>query len=916
MQRAIDKLLSGEAGTAVTGSDRLTAIVIAHRLATVRGSDKIVVVNAGSVEDEGTHAELIARGGRYAQMNDAQRLGTEASAATTADGAVPAGGAAPEDAAAAAGAASAASVAVGGVPGGSPATATALAFDGPGPLAFRKVPVLKALHDRLSFGAPGKEVGTTGCCARPRPDGPEKPLSWDSQEVISLCNALAEMTTDEREAALSWWLGDGYDAAKGDEEAAILPGVVPVALPPSKAMVDEAFAGDLKLEDMQPRAEPTFRTLFVTPVASRNRMLGMLLTASVPPVSMWQVLKYQRTEAFFFVSGVIGCAIAGSVFPVQSVIFAFVLDALFLPDNDQLLADATVAAGLFVLVGVVAGVGFILQYGSFEYIGAKLTSRMRKQVYSAILRQDMSYHDYPFNSVGRLTARLASDAAMVRRSTGERLGLVVQGGTGLIVALALAFAASWQLTLVVLAIGPIIGAVGLTLNWAVNGSTSLVKESLEALSASAYEASANIRTVTALGMEHHVLEQVDRAVRTPLSLAVRIGITNGIAQGLLQLVLFGSYGIVFYVGSLFIQDGLLEFEGLTRVFFVLSFAALSSSSAQDFAGDQAKAESAKRSAFAVFARKTRIDAESDAGLVPEGGVKGRIEFRDVWFAYPARPEVWALRGLNLTVEPGQQVGICGESGSGKSTVIQLALRFFDPSKGQVLLDGVDLREYNVRWLRSQMGLVQQQPELFSDTVMYNILYGNVPEDGAAAHGGDAETGTKDRPGLEGNKPLAELGLGTRPDGSEHPDATAAARVALAHRFTMRKPFKYATPAGVGGTQALSGGQAQRVAIARALIRAAPIFLADEATSALDSVSERKVQRALEHVVSDAKEKGINRTSLVIAHRLSTIRDSDTIVLLDKGKLIEQGTHAELIAIDGSRYRELAVAQDGAEAADA
>jgi ATP-binding cassette subfamily B (MDR/TAP) protein 1 len=549
---------------------------------------------------------------------------------------------------------------------------------------------------------------------------------------------------------------------------------------------------------------------------------------------------------------------------------------------------------------------------------------MRKQVYSAILRQDLSFHDYPSNSVGRLTARLATDAALVRRSTGERLGLVVQSATGLLLALGISFAASWQLTLVIIGLVPILGAVGGLLTWALNNSSTLVKEALEGVTATTYEAAENIRTVASLGMEEHIMGSVERSLEAPRSAAVRIAVTNGVAQGLLQFIIFSSYGLVFLVGAEFIKLGLLEQEALFRCFFVLAFSALSSANAAEFAGDQGKAESAKRGAFALFARRSKIDPQSDGGLVPDT-FEGKIEFRNVWFAYPARPEVYALKDLSFTILPGQQVGVCGESGSGKSTIIQLLLRFFDPQQGSVLLDGRDLREYNVRWLRSKMGLVQQQPELWSDNIMYNILYGNVATAEDAPSGGDtaatagiaaaaAEEGKATRPGMIGNKPIAELGLGILADGTDQPEAVSAATMALAHRFIMRKPDQYASPAGAAGTPALSGGQAQRVAIARALIREdASIFLADEATAALDSVSERKVQKALEHVVETSLEAGRKRTSIVIAHRLSTIKDSSKILVLDKGALVEEGTHHKLIATKTSLYRDMAVKQDGASA---
>jgi ATP-binding cassette subfamily B (MDR/TAP) protein 1 len=259
-------------------------------------------------------------------------------------------------------------------------------------------------------------------------------------------------------------------------------------------------------------------------------------------------------------------------------------------------------------------------------------------------------------------------------------------------------------------------------------------------------------------------------------------------------------------------------------------------------------------------RRVPIDASS-----PEGSlllsVRGEIEIRDVVFAYPTAPCKVVCDGYSLRIEAGQMVALCGPSGAGKSTIIALIERFYDPLQGAVLLDGVDLRSLNVRWLRQQIGLVGQEPVLFSGTVAENIAYG-----------------------LEG---------------ASQEDVEEAARAANAHDFVCAMPTGYVTLVGMGGGK-LSGGQKQRVAIARAIVRKPAILLLDEATSALDSASERVVQAALDAIM--AKEK---RTTVAIAHRLSTIRQADKIAVVDGGKVVEQGTYDELLALQGGRFRALA-----------
>jgi len=232
-------------------------------------------------------------------------------------------------------------------------------------------------------------------------------------------------------------------------------------------------------------------------------------------------------------------------------------------------------------------------------------------------------------------------------------------------------------------------------------------------------------------------------------------------------------------------------------------------------------------------------------------VKGRITFEDVHFRYPSRLDQPVCQGYNLTVEAGTTVALVGASGSGKSTAIQLVERFYDPDQGSVMLGGTNLRELNVAWLRQQIGLVAQEPVLFSGTIAENIAYG---------------------------KP-----------GATRQDVEAAAHMANAHDFIMSFPDGYDTDVGEKGGQ-LSGGQKQRVAIARAMIKDPAVLLLDEATSALDTESERVVQAALDELLKKTK-----RTTIVIAHRLTTIRDADKICVVDKGVIVEEGTHEELMA---------------------
>jgi ABC-type multidrug transport system fused ATPase/permease subunit len=280
----------------------------------------------------------------------------------------------------------------------------------------------------------------------------------------------------------------------------------------------------------------------------------------------------------------------------------------------------------------------------------------------------------------------------------------------------------------------------------------------------------------------------------------------------------------------------------------------------------AKAQVAAFRIWEVIDRVPPIDSASAAGVKPElSAIRGRVEFRNVTFSYPSRPDQVVLSNFSLTIEPGQTVALVGESGSGKSTIVQLLQRNYAPTSGQILVDGVDIAEWNVRHLRDVQGLVSQEPVLLNASVEANIALGKAT-------------------------PAA---LPTRAE------IEAAAKVAKAHDFVSRLPDGYGTVVGDRGAQ-LSGGQKQRVAIARAVIRDPRILLLDEATSALDTQSERDVQAALDALLSD----GRSRTTLVIAHRLSTIVNAHRIVAMRRGEIVEQGTHAELLAIEGGLYQRL------------
>jgi ATP-binding cassette subfamily B protein len=325
-------------------------------------------------------------------------------------------------------------------------------------------------------------------------------------------------------------------------------------------------------------------------------------------------------------------------------------------------------------------------------------------------------------------------------------------------------------------------------------------------------------------------------------------------MGGMMLVGYGALGCVLWFGGRMVVAGEMSVGELTAFTLYTMFVAFALSALADLWTDFMRARGASQRVFELIDRDPALAAEG--GLRPEK-IEGRIRFEDVGFAYPTRPEGRVLDGIELGLEPGKLTALVGPSGAGKSTVAALMLRLYDPEHGRVLLDGVDLRELDLRWLRSKIGVVAQEPILFSTTIAENIAYGR--------------------------------------EGATDDEVEAAARVANAHEFVESMPDRYDTQVGERGIQ-LSGGQKQRVAIARALLKDPPILILDEATSALDAESEYLVREALERLMR-------NRSSVVIAHRLSTVRSADQVVVLDGGRMLETGSHDQLMATDGL-YRRL------------
>jgi len=403
----------------------------------------------------------------------------------------------------------------------------------------------------------------------------------------------------------------------------------------------------------------------------------------------------------------------------------------------------------------------------------------------------------------------------------------------------------------------------------------------------ATEAISSIRTVASFTNEEKLLAMYSQKLEKPVKLGLRKAQFSGIGFGASQFCMFATNALAFWYGARLVDqvewpasassinstcnspsetlpfencvhelNGLQGFTMMIRVFFAIFMSAMGLGQSSSFAPDAAKASAAASSIYELIDRKSPIDPTQEGGS-KLAQVEGHIQFKNVYFSYPARRNVPIFQGLNLDVPPGKTLALVGDSGGGKSTVISLIERFYDPVQGEIYLDGTDIRALDLKFLRSQIALVSQEPTLFSTTIANNISYG-------------VENAT-----LE--------------------NIIEAAQMANCHNFITALPDGYNTRLGDKFTQ-LSGGQKQRVAIARAILCNPKVMLLDEATSALDSESEKLVQEALERVM-----KG--RTTIVIAHRLSTIMGADIIAVMKGGNIVERGNHAELLAL-GEAYANL------------
>ncbi|CAE5956347.1 unnamed protein product [Arabidopsis arenosa] len=499
---------------------------------------------------------------------------------------------------------------------------------------------------------------------------------------------------------------------------------------------------------------------------------------------------------------------------------------------------------------------FFVKVACWMITGERQAARIRSTYLKTILRQDIGFFDLETNT-GEVVGRMSGDTVLIQDAMGEKVGKFIQLVSTFVGGFVLAFIKGWLLTLVMLTSIPLLAMAGAAMAIIVTRASSRGQAAYAKAATVVEQTIGSIRTVASFTGEKQAINSYKKFITSAYKSSIQQGFSTGLGLGVMFFVFFSSYALAIWFGGKMILEKGYTGGAVINVIIIVVAGSMSLGQTSPCVTAFAAGQAAAYKMFETIKRKPLIDAYDVNGKVLED-IRGDIELKDVHFSYPARPDEDIFNGFSLFIPSGATAALVGESGSGKSTVISLIERFYDPKAGEILIDGVNLKEFQLKWIRSKIGLVSQEPVLFSSSIMENIAYGKE------------------------NATVEEI--------------KAATELANAAKFIDKLPQGLDTMVGEHGTQ-LSGGQKQRIAIARAILKDPRILLLDEATSALDAESERVVQEALDRVM-------VNRTTLIVAHRLSTVRNADMIAVIHRGKMVEKGSHSELLKDSEGAYSQL------------
>ncbi|KAF8320496.1 P-loop containing nucleoside triphosphate hydrolase protein [Clavulina sp. PMI_390] len=647
----------------------------------------------------------------------------------------------------------------------------------------------------------------------------------------------------------------------------------------------------------------------------------------LPNVSFLQLFRFATPlEAGLNIVGIIAALLAGAAQPMLSLFFGRLTNSFvnfeitsqiirngnytaeqldeFHVAQAQFKHAAAQDAGYQALIGLATFALTCTYMLIWTYTGERNTRRIREHYLKAVLRQEVAYFDQL--GAGEVTTRIQTDTHLIQQGISEKIPILASFMGAFFSGYILAYIKSWRLALAMSSILPLLMVTGVSMGVAMSGYTKTSLKHVAEGGNIAEEAISNIRTAKAFGIQARLARLFNNHATKAYQAELKSAVVLGVSMGFFFLWIYGSYALGFGFGTTLALQGHGDIGNILNVIMAILEGSFSFGLLASELQAITTAIAAASKIFSTIDRVPVIDSAAETGLRPSS-TKGALELDNVFFTYPSRRDVPVLKGVSLNFAPGTTSALVGASGCGKSTIVALIERFYDPilypsststssssarpespkkastskdsstadgtsvGAGTVKLDGVDIRNLNIRWLRSQLGFVQQEPVLFATTVFHNVAYGLI-----GSKSEDVDDAEK--------RKLVEQ----------------ACKTANAHDFVMKLPKGYNTRVGERGFL-LSGGQKQRIAIARAIVGDPAILLLDEATSALDTESEGIVQDALNRAAE-------GRTTITVAHRLSTIKNADRIYVIGDGLVVESGTHNELLQTADGPYSRLVSAQ--------